>query len=173
MRQRTFKSLKNRHSEFLTFYSLLEIIMAHSRAVIHTLLLTSLLSLVACNLPSSNTTKATAILSASSVVPATNSAGAGEANVTIDTKSDKVSWKITYSGLSGAVTGAHFHGPAAVGANASVALPIAGDMLSPIKGEATISNEQKAQLLEGKWYVNLHTAANPDGEIRGQVVVKP
>lgn len=46
-------------------------------------------------------------------------------------------------------------------------------MLSPIKGETTISNEQKTQLLEGKWYVNLHTAANPDGEIRGQLVIIP
>ena len=59
-----------------------------------------------------------------------------------------------------------------MGTNADVAAPIKGDMLSPIKGEAIITNEQKTQLLDGKWYVNLHTAANPDGEIRGQVIVK-
>ncbi len=147
--------------------------MIHSRTIINSILLISLLNLVACNMPSSNTSKATAILSANSEVPATTSAGTGEATIKIDTTSDKISWTIKYSGLSGAVTGAHFHGPAAVGANASVALPIAGNMLSPIKGEATITNEQKAQLLDGKWYVNLHTAANPDGEIRGQVVVNP
>lgn len=147
--------------------------MAHFRAIVTSLLLVNLLGLAACNMPSSNTRKATAALAASSVVPATQSAGAGEADVTLDTASDKISWTITYSGLSGAVTGAHFHGPAEVGANAGVALPITGDMLSPMKGEATITNEQKAQLLDGKWYVNLHTAANPDGEIRGQVVVKP
>ena len=147
--------------------------MTHSRTIINSILLISLLNLVACNMPSSNKSKATAILSANSEVPATTSAGTGEATIKIDTTNDKISWTIKYSGLSGAVTGAHFHGPAAVGANASVALPIAGDMLSPIKGDATITNEQKAQLLEGKWYVNLHTAANPDGEIRGQVVVKP
>lgn len=147
--------------------------MTHSRTVIHSILLISMLALTACNKPSSNNTKATATLSASSEVPSTNSAGAGEANIVVDVKADKLSWTITYSGLSGAVTGAHFHGPAAVGANASVAIPITGDMLSPMKGEATITNEQKTQLLDGKWYVNLHTAANPDGEIRGQVMVKP
>jgi Cu/Zn superoxide dismutase len=147
--------------------------MTHSRLVILSLFLIGLLSLAACNGPSSNTAMATAMLSASSEVPATNSAGAGKANVTIDTNSDKISWTIAYSGLSGAVTGAHFHGPAEAGANASVAIPITGDMLSPMKGEATITNEQKTQLLAGKWYVNLHTAVNPDGEIRGQVIFKP
>jgi Cu/Zn superoxide dismutase len=147
--------------------------MTHSRLVIISLFLIGLLSLAACNGTSSNTAMATAMLSASSEVPATNSAGAGKANVTIDTNSDKISWTIAYSGLSGAVTGAHFHGPAEAGANASVAIPITGDMLSPMKGEATITNEQKTQLLAGKWYVNLHTAVNPDGEIRGQVIFKP
>ena len=147
--------------------------MTHLRTIMTSVLLVSLLSLAACNMPSSNTNKANATLSASSEVPANTSAGAGEANISIDTASDKISWTITYSGLSGPVTKAHFHGPAAVGANASVALPIEGDLLSPIKGEATLTSEQKTQLLDGKWYVNLHTAANPDGEIRGQVAVKP
>ena len=141
--------------------------------VIRSLLLISFLSLAACNMPSSSTTKATAILAASSEVPATNSSGAGEADIKIDVKNNKLSWTITYFGLSGVATDAHFHGPAVIGTNASVALPIEGDLLSPIKGEAVITNEQKTQLLDGKWYVNLHTAANPDGEIRGQVTVSP
>ena len=144
--------------------------MTSSRSIIYSTLLIGLLTLAACNMPSNNT-KATATLTASSEVPPANSAGAGEANVALDLKNDKLIWTITYSGLSGAVTGAHFHGPAAVGSKADVAVPIKGDMLSPIKGEATITDEQKTQLLEGKWYVNLHTAANPDGEIRGQVIV--
>ena len=143
------------------------------RLVTRNLLIISFLSLAACNGSLSNTTKASAILAASSEVPANNSSGAGEADIKIDIKNSKLSWTITYSGLSGPATGAHFHGPAAVGTNASVALPIEGDLLSPIKGEATITSEQKTQLLDGKWYVNLHTAANPDGEIRGQVTVSP
>ncbi len=146
--------------------------MTYSRLAIHSLLLIGLLSLPACNMPSSNTTKATAVLSAGSEVPPTTSTGAGEADVKVDVKADKLSWTITYSGLSGAVTSAHFHGPASEGTNADAAVPIEGDMLSPIKGEASITSEQKTQLLEGKWYINLHTAANPNGEIRGQVTVK-
>ena len=84
----------------------------------------------------------------------------------------KLSWNIKYSDLSGVVTGAHFHGPAAFGVNADVVVPINGDLSSPIKGEAVLTAEQSAQLLEGKWYINLHTATHPDGEIRGQVVAK-
>ena len=136
-------------------------------------LLLSLIALTACDKLSSDTTKATAVLSGNSEVPPNTSAATGEADVAIDIKNDKLIWTITYSGLSGAITGAHFHGPAGSSENAYVAIPIEGDILSPIKGEASISNNQKTQLLEGKWYVNLHTAANPDGEIRGQLVVKP
>ncbi len=37
-------------------------------------------------------------------------------------------------------------------------------------GETALSDSQTADLLAGKWYVNIHTKANPGGEIRGQVV---
>ena len=45
-------------------------------------------------------------------------------------------------------------------------------MTSPIKGEATLTDAQAADLVAGKYYINIHTAANPGGEIRGQVVKK-
>ena len=118
-------------------------------------------------------TKMTAQLSASSVVPPTTSSATGEVDAYLDEKTNKLSWTIKYSGLTGEATAAHFHGPAAVGANAGPALPIVGSLASPIKGEAVITNEQKTDLLASKWYLNVHTAANPDGEIRGQVIVKP
>ena len=120
-----------------------------------------------------NATKMTAQLSASSVVPPTTSTATGEVDAYLDEKTNKLSWTIKYSGLTGEATAAHFHGPAAVGANAGPALPIVGSLASPIKGEAVITNEQKTDLLASKWYLNVHTAANPDGEIRGQVIVKP
>jgi CHRD domain len=44
-----------------------------------------------------------------------------------------------------------------------------GDLDSPIKGSAVLTATQAADLLAGKWYVNLHTAINLAGEIRGQV----
>jgi len=76
---------------------------------------------------------------------------------------------LRYSGLSGPVKAGHFHGPAEAGKNAGVALGInnAGD--SPVQGSAVLTADQAAELLADKWYVNLHTAANRGGELRGQV----
>ena len=78
-----------------------------------------------------------------------------------------------YSGLSGAVTAAHFHGPAIPGQNAGVALPLNGKLDSPLEGEATLTEAQAAQVMAGQWYINLHTAANPKGEVRGQLIISP
>jgi hypothetical protein len=64
---------------------------------------------------------------------------------------------------------AHFHGPAAPDKNAAVALPIVPST-SPFEGSATLTDPQAAQLMAGQWYVNVHTAAFPAGEIRGQVI---
>jgi hypothetical protein len=59
------------------------------------------------------------------------------------------------------------------GDNAGVVVPLSGSLASPIKGTATLTAAQVADLKAGKWYVNVHTAANPGGEIRGQVNVQP
>ena len=107
-------------------------------------------------------------LKASSEVPPNQSAGTGSVTATYDTDSKKLSWKGTYSGLSGAATAAHFHGPAEPGKNAGVAVPITPNT-SPLEGSATLTDAQAADLQAGKWYVNVHTAANPGGEIRGQL----
>jgi hypothetical protein len=64
---------------------------------------------------------------------------------------------------------AHFHGPAEPGKNAGVAVPIPGTA-SPMNGSATLTDAQAADLMAGKWYVNVHTAENKGGEIRGQVL---
>jgi len=94
--------------------------------------------------------------------------GAGNAVVTYDTTAKKVTWKLNYSDLTGAATAAHFHGPAEVGKNAGVAVPIANPA-SGTEGSATLTDAQAADLLAGRYYINIHTAANPAGEIRGQV----
>ena len=146
--------------------------MAFHHRNLTSILLVSLLALSGCDMPSTDTTKLTSTLSAASEVPPINSKASGEADVRINVKDYKLSWTIKYSDLSGIVTGAHFHGPAMAGVNADVVVPINGDLSSPIKGEATLTPEQTAELLKGKWYVNLHTANHPDGEIRGQVVTK-
>jgi CHRD domain len=121
----------------------------------------------------SKTVAMSAALSGTSEVPPTKSTGTGMVDATFDKQSNVLTWTITYSGLSGPATAGHFHGPAAAGVNAPPSLPLSGSLDSPIKGTATLSAAQASDLTAGNWYMNLHTAANPDGEIRGQVMAKP
>ena len=110
-------------------------------------------------------------LKASSEVPPKDSAGTGTLTATLNTDTNEFTYHIEFSGLTGPVAAAHFHGPAAEGVNAKPQLPIKGSpVTSPIEGKATLTAEQAKDLLDGKWYFNLHTAANPGGEIRGQIV---
>jgi hypothetical protein len=114
--------------------------------------------------------KMKATLDGASQVPPNTSAGKGTADIDYDPASKKLSWKLTYSGLSGPATAAHFHGPAEAGKNAGVMVPITGATSSPAEGSATLTDAQAADLMAGKMYINVHTAANPGGEIRGQVM---
>jgi hypothetical protein len=101
----------------------------------------------------------------------TGSLGTGTASLTLDTATNQLSWNVTWAGLSGPVAAAHFHGPALPNQNAGVQVPIG--IVSPDIGVAIIGAGQAADLLAGLWYVNLHTAAFPGGEIRGNIVVIP
>jgi hypothetical protein len=107
-------------------------------------------------------------LKAASEVPPTDSKGTGSVTATFDTASKKLSWKGTVSGLSGPATAAHFHAGEA-GKNGGVAVPIAGADKGSFEGSATLTDAQAEELMAGKWYVNVHTAANKGGEVRGQV----
>lgn len=105
-------------------------------------------------------------LKGTSEVPPNDSAGTGSADVKFDTATKKLSWTVTHSGLSGDATAAHFHGPAAEGANAGPVVDISANVAS---GSADLTDAQIAELQSGMWYLNIHTAKFPDGEIRGQV----
>lgn len=111
-----------------------------------------------------------AALSAAAQVPPNDSKGTGALTSTYDTATKKLTWTVTFSGLSGSVTAAHFYGPAAAGANAGVVVPQKDGLTSPMKGEATLTDAQAADLQAGKWYFNIHTESNKGGEIRGQVM---
>ncbi|MBI3707757.1 MAG: CHRD domain-containing protein [Proteobacteria bacterium] len=112
-----------------------------------------------------------ATLSGTSAVPPIAGQGRGMAAITFDKSTKMLTWEVTYSGLTGPATAAHFHGPAAASANAGVVVPIAVSA-SPMKGSATLTDAQIADLTAGKWYVNIHTDSNKGGEIRGQVMAK-
>jgi hypothetical protein len=95
----------------------------------------------------------------------------GEVTATLDTKTDELKYAISFAGLSGPVLAAHFHGPAAAGADAGVLVPIPGPYMSGMTGAVKISPQVAKDLLAGRTYVNLHTAADPMGEARAQMMV--
>ena len=110
-----------------------------------------------------------ATLSGAQEVPANTSAGTGTAEVTHNKSANTISWKVSYSGVSGPVAAGHIHGPAAAGANAGVMIPFSNVGASTFQGQAAITPAQAAELAAGRTYVNLHTARYPGGEIRGQL----
>ena len=110
----------------------------------------------------------TATLAAS---PGVTSAGKGAGTLTYAAETHTLTYTIKYEGLSGPATMAHIHGPAAPGANGGVVVPFP-NAASPISGTATLTDAQAAELKAGKYYVNVHTAANKGGEIRGQITLK-
>jgi len=107
-------------------------------------------------------------LKASVEVPPNDSKATGAVTATYDTATKKLSWKGSYKDLSGPATAAHFHAGEA-GKNGGVAIPIA-PATSPLEGSATLTDAQESDMMAGKWYVNIHTAANKGGEIRGQLM---
>jgi len=115
----------------------------------------------------------TARLSGASEVPPAAGGGSGTLQATLDKQTRVLTWSLTIAGLSGPATAAHFHGPAMAGDNAGVVFPMVVGLESPDNGVVTLSAAQMEDLLAGKWYVNVHTTANPNGEIRGQVMVAP
>lgn len=100
---------------------------------------------------------------------AAGGSGTGSGTAKLDTDTNTFSWDATFSGLSSAVTVAHFHGPAARSENAGVVVPIG--TVSPDSGSAVITPAEAADLIAGHWYLNIHSANFPPGEIRGQVEI--
>jgi len=83
-----------------------------------------------------------ATLNTTSEVPSKQGTGNGEALATLDTAKKELTYTVTFNGLSGPATAAHFHGPAAAGANAGVAAAIGKDPVSPVHGTATLTDAQ-------------------------------
>jgi CHRD domain len=113
-------------------------------------------------------------LSGAEQVPPVQTAGSGIAELTYDPATQTIKWTITYSGLSGTATMVHLHGPASRGEKGGVMLWLSkqgNTAESPISGQAVLTPEQSEQFSAGRLYVNVHTQANPGGELRGQVML--
>jgi len=108
-------------------------------------------------------------LKGSNEVPPNTSPATGKAEAKLDTETRVLTWVISFAGLTGPAVAAHFHGPGEAGKNAGIVLPFKTAQ-SPIEGTATLTETQAADLLAGKWYANIHTAAHPGGELRGQMM---
>lgn len=111
-------------------------------------------------------------LSGQNQVPAVDTQGTGTADFRYNPTTRKLSWSVSYSGLSSPVIGAHIHSGAA-GANGKVLVSLtkkgATANPSPIKGSATLTEDQAKELMSGNTYVNIHTDMHKSGEIRGQI----
>jgi hypothetical protein len=111
-----------------------------------------------------------ATLNGAAEVPPVQSKGTGTAAVNVDPATKQITWRVDYAGLSGPAAAAHIHCGAPAGGNAGVAVPLGKDnWASPLQGSATMTDAQSQQLQSGQCYVNVHTAANKGGEIRGQL----
>jgi hypothetical protein len=111
-----------------------------------------------------------AVLTGEQEVPPITSGGAGTATAILNATTEELTWSVNYHGLSGAAVSAHIHGPADPGKNSVAQIDIGKSALgSPIRGSAKVTAQEAEQILDGKWYVNVHTARNLGGEIRGQL----
>jgi hypothetical protein len=103
-------------------------------------------------------------------VPPVETEATGGAKLRLEGRDRNVlHYEVKTQGLSGPVTGAHIHA-AAVGVDGDVLIPLDHETL---RGKVEVTAEQIAALESGDTYVNVHTEANPDGEIRGQIGACP
>lgn len=126
------------------------------------------------NNTTNNVHQVSATLNAAQENPAGTSTGTGTFTGSFDASTKVLTYNVTWSGLSGAATAGHIHGPAATNANAAVLIPftlVAGSTTGSgsASGTATLPDTTIAFLQQGKLYANIHTAAKPGGEIRGQL----
>ena len=121
---------------------------------------------------SSNMVAMSTELRGANEVPPNASNGRGSVDAAFNKDTMQLRWKVNFSGMTGAPTMGHFHGPAAVTANAGIALGWANPVVNGMEGNATLTAAQAADLMAGRWYANVHTAAFPGGELRGQMTVR-
>jgi hypothetical protein len=108
-----------------------------------------------------------------SETPASEHRPEGLAELTLDTESKVLSWKVSYSGLSGPLIGAHFKAPPEPGSSTGATMPMPPPLANPVVSSARLNDIQIGDLRAGLWSVDLLTARNPSGEIRGDLARAP
>jgi CHRD domain-containing protein len=98
--------------------------------------------------------------------------GTFTATVTRTGTTGVITWRLTFSKLSGRVIAAHIHSGAR-GKAGPVIVPLCAPCRSGAHGRATVAASVLDALESGKTYVNVHTPKNPAGEIRGQIPAVP
>jgi hypothetical protein len=137
-----------------------------------TLLLT--MALISCSSlkPDAHLAAFSTRLTGMNQVPPASSLATGTAYAVLNKNTLLLRWKLSYTGLSGPATAGNFHGPAVIGTNANSTLALKAPIKSPLEGQATLTQVQATELLAGKWYLSIKTAAHPRGEIRGQMILQ-
>jgi hypothetical protein len=130
-----------------------------------------------CSKSSSNNTNGTYTISGNASganeSPAVTTNATGALTGTFDPNTNTLQYTITWANLTDSAIAAHFHGPAGIGANANVEIPIVLNTRNPsgtASGTVVMSASQVTDLLGGNLYWNVHSKTHPGGEIRGQVV---
>lgn len=138
-------------------------------------LMLALLAATSCSFylgePRVEKTDLRAALNGSNEVPPTQSRGSGWLEAVYRPSTKVLEYRLNLTGLSGPMTMGYLQGPAAPGENAERTAPINIPIYDyTIRDGVTLTDEQAAQLLAGRWYVNVRTEQYPGGEIRGQIV---
>lgn len=128
----------------------------------------ALVILLAAGAASAAVTKYTVTLNGAQEVPSVDTAATGTGTLDFDNQTKTLTGKITYTGLSGAPTGAHIH-KEACGKSGGVAQALANPTADSVDVDVTLNDTQVTDLAAGNLYVNIHTNANTAGEIRGQL----
>ncbi len=112
-----------------------------------------------------------AVLTGANEVPPNSSTARGELTAIYRPTTKVLEWRLFFGTLSGPVTWAYFCGPDGVGNDDAAIAPInAISDGNPALGGYTLTDQQAADLLAGRWYVNIKTEKFPDGEIRAQLM---
>jgi hypothetical protein len=116
----------------------------------------------------SSAVKLTAHLNAAQETPAPKAAARASGTFVATLSGRTLTWRLTFVRLSGRALAAHIH-LGRSGVAGPVAVPLCGPCVSGVHRRVSLTPRVRAALLAGTAYVNVHTAKNPGGEIRGQV----